>query len=207
MEFNKLSHTRRTVRAFTSEPVKQETLETIIQAGLAAPSPNNSTPWLISVVTETGTIKKMRDAVDEKLTQMFAGIKPANQQTLDKVKAFSTVFANAPVVLAIFSRPYSAPVHDLLADVNLSTEDISELRRHPELQATGALVQNILLAATEAGLGSCWISGALVARRELETILGAKDMRLETMVALGHKEGSVSPKEPLNLKNFVNFIS
>lgn len=206
MEFSELVYARRTVRRFTQEPVRQAVLEKILKAGLAAPSPNNATPWSISVITNGEVIQKMRHAVTDRLDLMFSGINSDHKATLDKVKVFSTVFANAPVVLAIFSRAYQAPIHELLADTDISPEQISDLRRHPELQATGAMVQNMLLAATEEGLGSCWISGALVARRELEAILGAKDMHLETLVALGHREAQPHPKEPLDLELYVNYI-
>jgi hypothetical protein len=45
-----------------------------------------------------------------------------------------------------------------------------------------------------------------VARKELEEILGAGDMRLETLVALGHQDAQPHPKEPLDLEYFVNYI-
>ena len=206
MEFSELVYARRTVRRFTQEPIHQAALEKILKAGLAAPSPNNSTPWQISVVTNGEVIQKMRHAVNDRLDLMFSTIKPDHKPVFEKVKVFSTVFANAPVVLAIFSRPYQAPIHELIVDTDISPDQVSELRRHPELQATGALVQNMLLAATEEGLGSCWISGALVARRELEAILGTKDMHLETLVALGHRDAQPHPKEPLDLELYVNYI-
>lgn len=206
MEFNELVYARRTVRRFTQEPIHQAALEKILKAGLAAPSPNNATPWSISVITNGEVIQKMRHAVNDRLDLMFSTIKPDHKSVLEKVKVFSTVFANAPAVLAVFSRPYQAPIHELLADTDISPEQISELRRYPELQATGALVQNMLLAAAEEGLGACWISGALVARRELEAILGVKDMHLETLVALGHREAQPHPKEPLDLEMYVNYV-
>ncbi len=206
MEFNELVYARRTVRRFSPEPLRQAALENILKAGLAAPSPNNSTPWSISVITNGEVIQKMRHAVNDRLDVMFATINPDLKPVLEKVKVFSAVFANAPVVLAIFSRPYQSPVHELLADVDISAEQMSELRRHPELQATGAMVQNMLLAATEEGLGACWISGALVARRELEAIIGVKDMALETLVALGHSDAQPHPKEPLDLDLYVNYL-
>ncbi|MDN5278860.1 MAG: hypothetical protein PWR01_2825 [Clostridiales bacterium] len=206
MEFSDLVFARRTVRRFTPEPIRQATLEKILRAGLAAPSPNNSVPWSISVVTNGETIQKMREAVHEKLDLMFPNVSADNKPTLDKVKIFSSIFANAPVVLAIFSKTYRAPIHELLSEAEISSEQISKWRRYPELQATGALVQNMLLAATDEGLGSCWISGALVARKELEEILGAGDMRLETLVALGHQDAQPHPKEPLDLEYFVNYI-
>lgn len=207
MDFNELVYARRTVRRFNAEPVRQATLEKILRAGLAAPSPNNSLPWAISVVTSGEVIQKMRQAVIHKLDTMFAEISEDHRQTLEKIKVFSTVFANAPVVLAVFTRDYRAPIHELMSDVNLTSDHISTLRRHPELQATGALVQNMLLAATEEGLGACWISGALVARPELEKILGSDSgLHLETLVALGNHDSTPHPKEAIDLEMYVNYI-
>lgn len=206
MDFSELVFARRTVRRFSPEPLRQATLEKILKAGLAAPSPNNSVPWAISVITNGEVIQKMKAAVHEKLDLIFPNISADHKPTLEKIKLFSSIFANAPVVLAVFSKPYKAPIHELLMESDISSDQISKWRRYPELQATGALVQNMLLAATEEGVGSCWISGALVAKKELETILGVKDMCLETMVAIGYQDSPPHPKEPLDLEMYVNYI-
>ena len=206
MEFSELVYARRTVRQFSQEPVRQAVLEKILRAGLAAPSPNNSVPWSISVVTNGEVIQNMRHAVTSKLDSMFPNISADHKPTLEKIKLFSAIFANAPIVLAIFSKPYKAPIFELLSDSQISAEQVSKWRRYPELQATGALVQNMLLAATEEGLGSCWISGALVARPELEAILKVDGMHLETLVALGHQNSAPHPKEPLDLELYVNYV-
>lgn len=206
MDFSELVFARRTVRRFTPEPLRQATLEKILKAGLAAPSPNNSIPWSISVVTNGEVIQKMRTAVHEKLDLIFPNTTPDNKPTLEKIKLFSSIFANAPVVLAVFTKPYKAPIHDLLVESDISSEQISKWRRYPEQQATGALVQNMLLTATEEGLGACWISGALVAKKELETILGANGLCLETIVAIGHQDAQPHPKEPLDLEMYVNYV-
>ncbi len=207
MDFNELVFARRSVRSFTQERISQSVIENLLRAGLAAPSPNDSTPWMISVITNGETIQRMREAVENKLEQMFAAAGQKNRQTLETIKVFSTVFADAPLVLAVFSRPYEAPVYELLSDSGYSAEQINEMRRYPDIQATGALVQNILLAATNEGLGSCWVSGALVARNELETIIGEPGMHLVTMIALGFPEGKATPKKPLDLEPYVKYIS
>ena len=206
MEFSELVFARRTIRRFTPEPIRQATLEKVLRAGLAAPSPNNSLPWSISVITNGEVIQKMRELVHKHLDAMFANLSEEHRTTLEKIKVFSTVFANAPVVLAIFSKDYRAPIHDLMADADLNADQIAELRRHPELQATGALVQNMLLAAREEDLGTCWISGALVARKELEMLLKAGDLKLETLVAIGHHDAQPHPKEPVDLELYVNYV-
>ena len=44
--------TRSSVRQFTDRPVDKSTLETIVRAGMAAPSAMNKQPWAFVVVTE-----------------------------------------------------------------------------------------------------------------------------------------------------------
>lgn len=205
MNFNDLVFKRRTVRRFTDEAISQVKLENIVSAGLAAPSPNNTIPWNIVVITNGEVIQNMKTAVENKLDKMFKISNNDEKQTLDKVKLFSTIFSNAPVVLAILSKDYKSPVSELVANMT-EKPDIESLRRHPKLQATGALVENMLLAATEEGLGSCWISGALVAKEELENIIEADGMQLETLVAIGNIENQPHQKEPLDLNEFVRYI-
>lgn len=43
---------RTSIRNFTGEPVSREQLETILKAGMAAPSAMNVQPWRFVVVTE-----------------------------------------------------------------------------------------------------------------------------------------------------------
>lgn len=45
-------HSRRSVRNYTDEPVTPEQLETLLRAGMAAPTARNTQPWAFVVVTE-----------------------------------------------------------------------------------------------------------------------------------------------------------
>ena len=44
--------TRTSIRQFTSQPIAKDTLETIVKAGMAAPSAVNKQPWEFVVITE-----------------------------------------------------------------------------------------------------------------------------------------------------------
>ena len=44
--------TRTSIRQFTSQPISKDTIETILKAGMAAPSAMNKQPWAFVVVTE-----------------------------------------------------------------------------------------------------------------------------------------------------------
>lgn len=56
-------HSRKSVRHFTDYPVTQEQLETIVKAGMAAPSARNLQPWAFIVVTDREKLDAMADAL------------------------------------------------------------------------------------------------------------------------------------------------
>ena len=56
-------HNRKSVRNFTDEPVTKEQLETIVKAGMAAPSARNLQPWAFVVVTERQKLDDLAKAL------------------------------------------------------------------------------------------------------------------------------------------------
>ena len=56
-------HNRKSVRHFTDQPVSKKQLETLLRAGMAAPTAANRQPWVFYVVTERETL----DALGEQL--------------------------------------------------------------------------------------------------------------------------------------------
>lgn len=52
--------TRTSIRQFTDQPISQDTLETIVKAGMAAPSAVNAQPWAFVVVTEREILDSLR---------------------------------------------------------------------------------------------------------------------------------------------------
>jgi nitroreductase len=51
---------RRSIRRFTGQPLDEETITLLLQAGMAAPSAVNSQPWEFIVVTEPEVLAKLR---------------------------------------------------------------------------------------------------------------------------------------------------
>lgn len=51
--------TRTSVRRFTSEPIGKDTLETIVKAGMAAPTAMNLQPWAFVVVTDRAVLDSL----------------------------------------------------------------------------------------------------------------------------------------------------
>ncbi len=53
---------RRSIRKYTGEPVPEETITTILEAAMAAPSASNRKPWHFVTVTERATLNRLADA-------------------------------------------------------------------------------------------------------------------------------------------------
>ena len=54
--------TRRSIRSYTSEPVSDEDLKTILEAGMNAPSANNRQPWHFVVVDDRDKLNAIMEA-------------------------------------------------------------------------------------------------------------------------------------------------
>ncbi len=80
---------RRTVREFRPDPIPEEVLRKILQAGRWAPSSSNSQPWHFVVVQDPATLKR-----------------------LGEIATQGTFVANAPVVIAIVMENAPRPQLD-----------------------------------------------------------------------------------------------
>jgi nitroreductase len=53
---------RRSIRKYTSEPVSEEDVRTLLEAAMAAPSASNRKPWHFVVVTDRQTLDALAEA-------------------------------------------------------------------------------------------------------------------------------------------------
>ena len=122
---------RTSIRNFTGDPVSKEQLETILKAGMAAPTAMNVQPWRFVVVTDK-----------DKIASVF-GAGPR-----------SGMFTTAGAVIVVcgettfMRKPFGQPDAPETEQPNMFWyEDCS------------AAAENILLAATAMGLGAVWTAG------------------------------------------------
>ncbi len=112
--------TRRSIRAYKAEQIKDTELDYVLEAGLYAPSGRNLQAALMVAIRDKELVAR--------LSKMNADVMGTN----------SDPFYGAPCVVTVFADP----------DIRTGFED-------------GCLVMgNMLNAAHEIGLGSCWIHRA-----------------------------------------------
>ncbi|MCE5197107.1 MAG: nitroreductase family protein [Negativicutes bacterium] len=122
---------RRSIRAFKAEQIKEEELQTILTAGLTAPSANNSQPWYVTVIQNKEIIDWI---VEENKKVMRASGNPEMVQRADDPKTHN--FHHAPTVI-VFSAEQS--------------------RTHGKSDCANLAMQTAL-AAHSIGLGSCYVA-------------------------------------------------
>lgn len=61
---------RRSIRVYTGEPVSEADIQSLLEAGMAAPSASNRRPWHFVVVTDRGTLRAL--ARDHPFGKMMA---------------------------------------------------------------------------------------------------------------------------------------
>lgn len=187
---------RKSIRKFKDEPVKRSDLEEILTCGLNAPSAKNMQNWHFVVIEKEEEINAVATIVKEKLSKLATS---AKDQTVAKSflakERFYTFFENAPVLILIYASAYASATSQLL-----SGEDLDKFRgASPGIQNIGAAIQNILLAASTLGYGTCWMTGPNFAIKEIEEYIPFKDdqFSLVAMTPLGipTDEKHPSPKK------------
>ncbi|MFH0736876.1 MAG: nitroreductase family protein [bacterium] len=208
MELKEVIERRMSVRNFKDEEVPLEVLRKIAKAGGMAPSINNSQPWKFVAITNQELLTKMADAVSLKIKTLFTKkLDFEAEHVRKKVEWFSTFFVDVPAVIAVVAEPYKAEADDVLAEV-LTHEELNELRNHPNLQTIGASVENMLLTAVDLGFGGCWLTGPLVAKKELEQLLNISAPNyLACLVAIGRPNDNTSSKKKKSIIDIFEVIN
>jgi nitroreductase len=178
---------RVSVRQFKPDAVPADHIREMVRLARLAPSPNNQQPWRFIAVTRKPLLQEMADAVRARLRALLpVTLSEDARRAAQRVEWFSTFFADAPLVIAVVRRPYSSVIARAVEGASLSAADINAMRGYPDVQSIGAAIEHLLLAATELGYGSCWLSGPLIAREALEPLLGVTPPdQLAALVTIG----------------------
>jgi 5,6-dimethylbenzimidazole synthase len=160
--------TRRSCRAFSPEPIAEETLGRILEAAVWAPSPMNAQPWEFVVITNQEIKEKIHAEAEERRQWLLekSGWKWLGRYQVD-------FLLSAPVFVAVVGDPDKTGADRFLEGGGMGYQ-----------HACAAAVQNMLLAAHAVGIGSLWFS--LYDAEVMRNILGVVDGKVVlALVCLG----------------------
>ncbi|MBL7072034.1 MAG: nitroreductase family protein [Candidatus Omnitrophica bacterium] len=167
MVFLDIVKARRSIRKYSTKPVRREAIERCLEAARLAPSACNSQPWHYIVVDE----KELKATL---AAAAFSGIYSMNS------------FARgAPVLIAVITElsTYAARLGGQLKGTQYSLIDL------------GISCEHLILQAEEEGLGTCWLGwfneGAV------KKVLGVpKDKKIDIMISVGYPETRPANERP-----------
>jgi nitroreductase len=192
MELKEAIKKRASIRTFKDTPVPVEDLKELVRMGGQAPSVNNYQPWQFYAITNKKMLTDMAEKVKEKTEQIPENESKASGNIKSQVEWFSTFFENAPALIAMAMDEYESVLEK---GVKISHQDINIMRNYPDIQSAGAAIQNILLTSVDMGYGACWMSAPMIAKEELEEIIGIKEStHLIAFVAVGLPAKDIKPK-------------
>ncbi|MBK9008808.1 MAG: nitroreductase family protein [Anaerolineae bacterium] len=192
-ELHNFLRSRRSIRRFTSDPVPDSVIETILTTATFAPSAHNRQPWRFVVVADSSARKKLAEAMADDFQHDLEsdGIPPEKiQAQLKRSK----------------DRIISAPVAILLC------LDMSEMDSYPDkrrikaefrmtVQSVAAAGMQLLLAAHAEGLGGVWACWPLFAVETIQKTLNLpENWEPQGMFFVGYPEiiPEVRKRKPLN---------
>lgn len=204
MELKAAIEARTSIRIFTEEKVSMEDIREMVRRAGLAPSVNNYQPWRYIAITKKELLNRMADAVSSRIESLPSSKSIASKNVKTQVTWFSTFFKDAPVLLALVTKPYETVLETA---VELTHDEINTLRNYPDIQSAGASIQNILLTAVDMGYGACWLSGPMFARNEIEQMLNIQSPeKLLAFVVIGHSRSEHKPKAKPDLADSLEII-
>ena len=135
--------TRRSIRRYKSDPIPESDLRDILEAGLCAPSAINLQHWYFVAVQDPAAMEEVRQimsGVVEKFTPVLEQRFARNPEQIGITNKFLSTLGGAPVCLLVFMLKPDYPDRD------------------GAMQSISAAMENVLLAAWDKGIGSCWLS-------------------------------------------------
>ncbi|WP_122639531.1 nitroreductase family protein [Romboutsia sp. Marseille-P6047] len=202
---------RKSVRKFKDEVVPKEDILKMLELATEAPSPKHQQNWNFVVLTNREIINKMADIVTESHERLGQIAKTEKDRKIHmSVIKYYTCFRNAPAVVMVYGSEYKMIEYKILKENDASQEVLDTLvSPQSAAQGIGAAVENFLLAATEMGYGTCYMTGPTHAKVEIEILIGfdKPGFELMSMIALGVAEENTAPKPPRKpLEEVVTFI-
>jgi len=181
MEFKEVVKSRRSCRVFESDPIPEDQLTAILEAGQWAPSPMNALPWEYILITDAEVKSQIREVAEAAKQAVLDGGGPGFAAKYDM-----RFLEAAPLVIAVVFDPAKKGLGDFFN------------QKHGALQAVSACVQNMMLAAAEYGLGTLFFTW--FDPQKMQSVLNIPDnLEIAAVIPIGKPKGEIKApprKEP-----------
>lgn len=176
---------RRTIRAFTPEPVDPAAVRRAVDAAITAPAPHHTVPWRFVLLESASARTELLDAMRD------AWIRDLRADGFDDAAVARRVARGD----LLRGAPFLA-VPCLVTEGAHTYPDAERAAAEREMfvVSAGAAVQNFLIALTTEGLGSAWVSSTMFCRDTVRSVLDLPDA-WDPMGAIAIGRAAEPPRE------------
>ncbi|WP_327230475.1 coenzyme F420-0:L-glutamate ligase [Streptomyces murinus] len=186
---------RRTVRAFTEEPVDPGSVRRAVAAAVTAPAPHHTTPWRFVLLESAESRSRLLDAMRDAWIADLRRDGKSEESVAKRVRR-GEVLRDAPY-LAVPCLVMDGSHH-----YGDARRDGAE--REMFVVAMGAGVQNFLVALAGERLGSAWVSSTMFCRDVVRETLGLPpEWDPMGAVAIGHPAQAPGPRADRDAGAFI----
>jgi nitroreductase len=205
-DFFEVVHKRRCIRRFKPDPVPDEHIERIIEAGRWAQSGANAQPWEFVVVKKEKTKAKIVDFYVEHRKQCWdiekTRIEELRHNALKNAPTTPPNFKDAPVFIVICGDPRTALASVLITHfLHNEGGPMSHF-----LKGMANATQIMCLAAAALGLGAQWVSINVTTEARLKTLLDLpEELAIHTILPIGYPAYEPSPTYRRDLSEIIHY--
>lgn len=171
---------RRSLRKYKAQEISKEQITKIIEAAIKAPSAKNRQPWKYLIYSDKAK-KQLLDVMEHGLDEESEAHALLPKSAGGLADAYNTlrIMREAPVLIIVINTNGKSPFEDIEPD-----ERITEIC---DTLSLGASIENMLLKATEIGLGTLWIANTCFAYNDLIEYIG-EEGQLVGAVSVGYAD-------------------
>lgn len=192
-------YNRRSIRKFLTTPISEKDMTDIIQSGMKAPSSKNRQPWkyiLVQGNAKEEMLEVFRRGIEREENE--SALLPDSRQHIAAAKHTVDIMAEAPIIVFVVNSLGKNILEELTPE-----EHVYEICN---IQSISASIQNMLLAATEKGIGSLWICDIYFAYAELCEWLDS-DGQLIAAIAFGYPNEFPEERPRKKLEDIIEWRS
>ena len=188
---------RRSIRKFKAKEISKEQIVEIIEAAMKAPSAKNRQPWRFLVYSEAAK-NVLLDVMEASLNKEAESHVLLPDSSGGIPDAFNTlkIMREAPTLIMVKNTNGKSPFENIN-----SNDRITEIC---DTLSIGASIENMLLKATEIGLGTLWIANTCFAYKDLISFIG-EGGQLIGAVAVGYADESPNARHRKKIDEILAF--
>lgn len=202
MEILEAINNRRSVREFEDKEVPKEIILKLIEAASKAPSDENSQPWEF-VIIQDAEFKKKIGEISVKAGQKYFG--PKKDELMKKFETMGEEKSKEMI-----ERFTSGSLFGFLKIVPVLIIAVSKNDFFSHC-STSAAVENLMLAAQDFHLATCWTVIGLTDEESLNQIKALveipKDRSIISVLALGYPAKTPKPRDRKDINQVCRWIS